>query len=74
MFISLGEEGVFWSDGNGNGVIPSACKDIVDTTDAGDAMCAAIIAGCIAGLPTEACAINGNEAGSNVCMQNCIAE
>ena len=72
VFISLGGEGVFWSDKNGNGVMESACKDIVDTTGAGDAMCAAIIAGCIAGLDTESCAANGNEAGSAACMRNAI--
>lgn len=74
VFISLGEEGVFWSDANGNGVIKSACTNVVDTTGAGDAMCAAIIAGCIDGLSTEQCASVGNEAGSRVCMKNCIME
>ncbi len=74
VFISLGQEGVFWADGSGNGVLPSACTNIVDTTGAGDAMCAAIIAGCIEGQSTEACAISGNEAGARVCMQNSIAE
>lgn len=62
VFISLGEEGVYWADADGCGVIPAECNGIVDTTGAGDAMGAAIIDGCVKGLSTEACAQLGNAA------------
>lgn len=70
VFISLGEQGVFWADANGNGVIPTACTHVVDTTGAGDTMSAAMIYGCISGLSTEECAANGNIASALVCSQN----
>ncbi len=67
VFISLGAEGVFWADANGNGVVPSACTEVVDTTGAGDAMGAAIIYGCLEQMPTQDCAIFGNDAAARIC-------
>ena len=67
VYISLGPEGIFWADGETNGVLPSACTHLVDTTGAGDAMCAGIIDGCLRGLSTEQCAVNGNNASARVC-------
>lgn len=70
VFISLGEDGVFWADKNDCGVLPAECQNVLDATGAGDAMCAAIIDGCIKGLPTETCAAAGNAAGARACEQN----
>ena len=67
VFISLGPEGVFWADANGNGVLSSECDEVVDTTGAGDAMSAAIVHGCLTGLSTEDCAKAGNAASAKVC-------
>ncbi len=67
VFISLGPEGVFWADKSGNGVIPSECVQVVDTTGAGDAMSAAIINGCLAKLSAEDCARAGNAASAAIC-------
>lgn len=69
VFISLGPEGVFWADAGGNGVLPSVCETIVDTTGAGDAMSAAIIAACLDARATEDCAKAGNEASALVCSR-----
>ena len=62
VFISLGEEGVFWSDATGCGVLPAEVTGAVDVSGAGDAMGAAIIDGCVKGLSTEECAHLGNAA------------
>jgi len=70
VFISLGEEGVYWADETGCGVLPADCKNVPDTHGAGDAMSAAMIDGCARGLPTEECARLGNEAGARVCRAN----
>ncbi len=67
VFISLSNEGVFWADKDGCGVLPAACQSAVNTTGAGDAMCGAIIHGCLNGLSSEQCAIEGNLAGARVC-------
>ncbi len=62
VFISLGEEGVYWADQTGCGVLRAECRDVTDATGAGDAMGAAIIDACVRGLPTEECAKLGNAA------------
>lgn len=67
VFISLGAEGVVWADPNGCGYIEAEPITVVDTTGAGDAMCAAIIHGCLAGLSTEDCAYAGNRASAQLC-------
>ena len=67
VFISLAEEGVYWADKNACGVLPSLCETVVNTTGAGDAMCAAIIQGCLDGLSAEECATEGSLASARVC-------
>ena len=62
VFISLGEEGVFWADSEGCGVLPAECGGVIDPSGAGDAMGAAIIDGCVQQLTTEECAKRGNAA------------
>ncbi|MDP3448779.1 MAG: carbohydrate kinase family protein [Eubacteriales bacterium] len=69
VFISLGEEGVFWADADGCGVIPAEAQGLINTTGAGDAMGAAIIDGCVRGLSTEECARFGNTASAAVFSQ-----
>lgn len=69
VFISLGEEGVYWADVNACGLIPAENNSVLDTTGAGDAMCAAIVNGLIQGRSAEACAEAGNHASALVCMQ-----
>lgn len=56
VFIYLAEEGVYWADADGCGVIPAEGRNIVDIPGAGDAMGAAIADGCVRGLSAEACA------------------
>jgi len=72
VFISLGEEGVYWADGDGCGVLPAECEDVLDAHGAGDALCAAMIDGCVRRLTTEECARLGNAAGARVCAQNAL--
>ena len=67
VFVSLGAEGVVWADGDGCGYIEAEPITVVDTTGAGDAMCAAIIHGCLSGLSTEDCAYAGNRASAQLC-------
>lgn len=62
VFIDLAEEGVYWADEQGCGVVPAQSRAGIDTGRAGDAMGAAMIHGCVQGLPTEACASLGAEA------------
>ena len=67
VFISLGAEGVVWADPDGCGHIEAEPITVVDTTGAGDAMCAAIVHGYLAGLTTEECALAGNRASAQLC-------
>lgn len=69
VFISLAAEGVYWADPNGCGLIPAESVRVVDTTGAGDAMCAAIIDGCINGLSAAECAIYGNHMSALACAK-----
>lgn len=67
VFISLGAEGVVWADPDGCGHIEAEPITVVETTGAGDAMCAAIIHGFLSGLSTEECALAGNRASAQRC-------
>jgi pseudouridine kinase len=42
VFITLGEEGVFFNDGNSSKLIPSPKTDVINATGAGDAFIAAL--------------------------------
>lgn len=70
VFISLGEEGVYWADKDDCGLLPAGCPNAANAAGAGDAMCAAIIDGCIRKLPAGECAVLGNEASARVCAGN----
>jgi pseudouridine kinase len=70
VFISLGEEGVFWADRDGCGVLPAECGGVIDPSGAGDAMGAAIIDGCVRGFSTEDCAKLGNAASARTLSEH----
>lgn len=69
VFISLAGEGIYWADADGCGHIPAEGAPVVDTTGAGDAMCAAIVYGCITGKSAEQCAADGNHESACVCAR-----
>lgn len=69
VFVSLGEEGVFWADAEGCGVLPAECGGVPVPSGAGDAMGAAIIDGCVRQLSAEDCAKLGNLASARAIMQ-----
>jgi pseudouridine kinase len=70
VFISLGEEGVYWADQSGCGLLPAGYPEAANADGAGDAMGAAIIDGFIRKRSTEECAVLGNEASARVCAEN----
>ena len=70
VFIDLAEEGVFWSDADGCGVVPAQSRASVDTARVGDAMGAAMVHGCVAGFSSEACALLGAEAVAEAIAQD----
>ncbi len=55
VFLSLGEEGVYWADADGCGVIPAA-RAYGEFSGAGALLSTAIVDGCVRGLSTEECA------------------
>ncbi len=67
VFVSLGAEGVVWADTDGFGYIEGERITAIDTTGAGDVMCAAVIHGYLTGQSTEACAYAGNRASAQLC-------
>ncbi|MBA4347735.1 MAG: hypothetical protein C0413_02670 [Clostridiales bacterium] len=69
VFIDLAEEGVYWADADGCGVVPAETHVVRDVSVAGDAMSAAIIDGCVRELPAEECALLGTKASAEVYNQ-----
>ena len=69
VYIDLVEEGVFWADAEGCGVVPAETREVVNATFVGDAMSAAIIDGCVRELPAEECARLGTLASAAVLLQ-----
>ena len=70
VFIDLTEEGVFWADEQGCGVVPAQSRSSADTARIGDAMGAAMVHGCVTGLSTEACASLGAQAVADAIAQD----
>ena len=70
VFIDLVEEGVYWADAEGCGVVPAETRVLRDVSVAGDAMSAAIIDGCVRELPAEECALLGSKASAEVYDQS----
>jgi pseudouridine kinase len=56
VFISLGPEGIFYSDGISEGISPSKANKVVNTTGAGDAATAALAWAALKGFTAEQCA------------------
>ena len=69
VFIDLAEEGVFWADAEGCGVVPAETRETTTASFVGDAMSAAIIDGCVRALPAEECAHLGALASAAVLLQ-----
>jgi pseudouridine kinase len=69
VFIDLIEEGVFWADAEGCGVVPAETREATTASFVGDAMSAAIIDGCVRALPAEECAHLGALASAAVMLQ-----
>ena len=69
VFIDLAEEGVYWADAEGCGVVPAEARTPQDAAGAGDAMGAAMVHGCVQGCSTEECARLGAEASASVLSQ-----
>ncbi|MDD4311714.1 MAG: carbohydrate kinase family protein [Eubacteriales bacterium] len=69
VFVDLAEEGVYWADADGCGVVPAETRVLHDVSVAGDAMSAAIIDGCVRALPAEECALLGAKASAEVYEQ-----
>ena len=69
VFIDLAEEGVYWADAEGCGVVPAEARAAQNASGAGDAMGAAMVHGCVQGLPTEECASLGAQASAEVLAQ-----
>ena len=69
VFIDLVEEGVFWADAEGCGVVPAETRETTTASFVGDAMSAAIIDGCVRALPAEECARLGALASAAVLLQ-----
>ena len=69
VFISLGGRGVFYDNGEENGVMPVFAGDILNTNGCGDAFLAAAADGYLAGLSVRDIAKRGLAA-SSVCAQS----
>jgi pseudouridine kinase len=69
VFIDLAEEGVYWADEQGCGVVPAQSRAVIDTARSGDAMGAAMVHGCVQGLSTEECASLGAQAVADAIAQ-----
>ena len=69
VFISLGGEGVYYTNGAESGVCPTAPADIRNTTGCGDAFFAAATVGCIMGLEIRRIAKMG-QAAAAVCAES----
>ena len=70
VFIDLAEEGVFWADAEGCGIVPAQMRASVDTPRVGDAMGAAMVHGCVTALSSEACAQLGADAVAEAISQD----
>lgn len=69
VFIDLAQEGVYWAEADGCGVVPAGTRMLHDVSIAGDAMSAAIIDGCVRNLPAEECARLGSQASAEIYEQ-----
>ena len=68
VFISLGAQGVYYTDGNSSGILPCCPAHIINTTGCGDAFIAAAAVGYTMGLDIHGMAHMG-QAASAICAQ-----
>ncbi|MBR1586176.1 MAG: carbohydrate kinase family protein [Clostridia bacterium] len=68
VFISLGAEGVYYANREEQGVMPARKLPTVPLTGAGDALCAGLTMGLIAGLSPRECARQGCQAAHDALM------
>jgi ribokinase len=64
VVVTLGEQGAVFSADNASGHAPGFAADVLDTTGAGDAFCAALTFGLVNGLKVRDAVALGNAAGS----------
>ena len=70
VFISLGEEGVYYADANEQGRLPVEKINDAPKTGAGDAMCAGLAIALANKESTRACAQSGMRSAAKYLMQN----
>ena len=69
LYLSLGAEGVYYTDGINRGKLPSITKNIVNVTGAGDSFLAGVVWAFVKGLDIEDAAKSGLAA-SNITLQS----
>ena len=72
VFISLGENGVYYADARGSGRVPICPGEIVNTNGCGDAFISAVALGCSEGAATDRLALMGVSAAA-VCAESPMA-
>jgi len=69
VIIKLGAEGCYASGDDFTGIVPATKVNVVDTTGAGDAFSAGLIAGLAQGLKLHDACRTGNQAGAKICTR-----
>ena len=69
LFISLGADGVYYTDGENEGILPSITDEIINTTGAGDSFLAGTIWAYLKNFDVEGCAKAGLSA-SYICVKS----
>jgi len=69
VIIKLGAQGCYAASSNFNGLVPGVAVQVVDTTGAGDAFAAGLIAALARGQGLQAACQAGNQAGARICTR-----
>lgn len=69
VIIKLGAQGCYADSPNFTGLVPGVTVEVVDTTGAGDAFAAGLIATLVRGQGLQAACQAGNQAGSRICTR-----
>lgn len=69
LFLTLGSNGVYITDGKYSGQLPTMVKKIVNATGAGDSFIAGVVFGFLKGYDIEKCARTGLAA-SSICLMS----
>jgi pseudouridine kinase len=59
-YVTCGPAGVAWADASGSGTVAPPCVEVVNTNGAGDAFCAGVVYGMLAGMGPAAAAALGS--------------